>query len=57
MLVLLSTPRGRVSAARVAARVREPDRAARPIVIRPPRTPAAPATPERHVPARGGRTA
>ena len=49
MLALLSAPRGRVSAARVAARVREHERAeAHPAVIHlphaPDHTPSAPAT-------------
>lgn len=49
MLALLSAPRGRVSAARIAARARERERAeARRIVIRPRCPPAV--TPECAVP-------
>lgn len=48
MLALLSAPRGRVSAARIAARVREGEPAgARRIAIRLPVGPAAPVTPDR----------
>ena len=48
MLVLLSAPRGRVSAARVAARIREHDDAHR-SAVHPPRAPAEAAAPERHL--------
>ncbi|HYR11659.1 MAG TPA: hypothetical protein VEQ60_28005 [Longimicrobium sp.] len=54
MLALLSAPRGRVSAARVAARAREHERAETPgDVIHLPRVPAASATPERRAGADG----
>jgi hypothetical protein len=48
MLVLLSAPRGRVSAARIAARVRKDKRAKAKGDVRLPRALAAPATPEYH---------
>jgi hypothetical protein len=64
MLALLSAPRGRVSAARVAARLRENEQVeARGEVIRLPRVPAEPVAalrPLRALPAaaaRGGATA
>ncbi|HEX6369701.1 MAG TPA: hypothetical protein VF006_12345 [Longimicrobium sp.] len=48
MLVLLSAPRGPISAARIAARVRERERAEARRGVRVPRALAAPAAPEYH---------
>ncbi len=48
MLVLLSAPRGRVSAARIAARIREDERAEAQRGAGPPSALAAPAAPEYH---------
>lgn len=54
MLLLLSLPRGRISAARVAARAREHgDAEARRVVARPPSAPFTPECPPPALPAHG----